>query len=343
MHPLSAYLVRCSKEIFFGIAKEDIYPEFMKLNHLNALRAFEASVRLGSFRAAASEMNVTAAAVGQQVKKLEEAVGLELLERTPNGFVPTILARQVASQLETGFHHIADALDLMAQGSDPARLSISIVPTIAEYWFAPRVPVFWQANPAIDLRLDSTSTILNPAQSHFDFALRYGPETPGPGKSIDLFPEYLIPVCTPDLAERIDPENETNPFGDVPFLHTAPSTSDPNWPDWPQWCTTMGYHGVDIDSGARFTYTTLALRSMYAGNGVHLAQLSILLPALREGRLVAPFDAGHCVRTGYPYRLVCFDSKRLSPIHKSFVDWIVAEAELTGAELDEYLNSRSEK
>lgn len=336
---LSVYPVWRTKEIFFGLAKVNFYPTFMKLTHLNALRALEASIRLGSFRSAAREMNVTAAAVGQQVKKLEEAVGLELLERTRNGFVPTVLARQVAGQLETGFHHIAEALDLMAQGSDPARLSISIVPTIAEYWFAPRVPVFSQASPGIDLRLDSTSTILNPAQSHFDFALRYGPEAPGPGKSIDLFPEYLVPVCTPDLAERIDPENDSEPFGDVPLLHTAPSTSDPNWSDWPKWSTTMGYNGVDVGSGAKFTYTTLALRAMFAGHGVHLAQLSIVLPALREGRLVAPFDAGHCVRTGYPYRLVCFDSKRLSPIHKSFVDWIVAEAELTSAELDEYLNS----
>lgn len=309
--------------------------------HLNALRALEASIRLGSFRAAANELNVTAAAVGQQVKKLEDAVGLELLERTPNGFVPTEIANQVADQLGTGFHHIADAFDLMGKGTDPGQLSLSIVPTIAEYWLAPRISAFWQANPGINLRLDSRSTILKPAQANFDFALRYGPEAPGFGDSTNLFPEFLVPACTPELAERINPRKASNPFGDVALLHTAPSTSDPNWLDWSQWSAAMGYTNIDFESGTRFTFTTLALRAMYGGHGVHLAQLSVVLPALREGRLVAPFDPDCCTRTGYPYRLVCFDPKRRPAAHRNFVDWIVSEAESTRFELEEYVNSRS--
>lgn len=314
----------------------------MKLTHLNALRALEASIRLGSFREAANELNVSPAAVGQQVKKLEEAVGLELLERTPNGFVPTSLARQAAGQLETGFLNIASALDLMKQETNPERLSVSIVPSIAEYWLAPRMPEFWQANPGIELKLDSTSTILNPAQSHFDFSLRYGPEAPGPGASIDLFSEYLIPVCTPALAQQIDPYAKSAPFGSAPLLHTAPSTSDPDWPDWPMWSDTMGFTGLDLDTGAWFAYTTLAIRAMFAGQGVHLAQLSITLPALREGRLVAPFGPERCMRTGYPYRLICFDPKRQSKVQKNFVDWIVAEAAITSREIEAYLSSARE-
>ena len=271
-------------------------------------------------------MNVTAAAVGQQVKKLEAVVGISLLARTPNGFIPSALASRVAHQLTMGFGNIADAFDLMVASNEPNRLSISVVPSIAEYWLAPRLPDFWQANPGIDLRIDSTSTILNPAEAHFTFALRYGPEAPEQGTSIDLFKEYLLPVCTPEIAARIDPENHVNPFGDVTLLHTDPSTSDAMWLDWPGWCKVRGYHGADFSAGVKFTFTTLAIRAMLAGHGVHLCQLSVALPAILTGRLSAPFGNSQLIPVGYPYRLVSFGGARELEIHKRFKQWIAAEA-----------------
>ena len=305
----------------------------MKLSHLNALRALEASVRLGSFRAAARELNVSPAAVGQRIKGFEEAAGVRMLERTHNGFVPSLLARQVAAELGIGFRHIASALEMAAPSSGKASLSISVVPSIAENWLVPRLPDFLQANPAMDLRLDSTSTILNPAEADFDFALRYGPEAPSEGESIDLFPEYLLPVCTPDLAARIRPDDAQDPFRGVVLLHTDPSTSDPDWLDWPRWCEAMGYGGADAGSGAKITYTTLALRAMFAGHGVHLAQLSIALPRLLDGRLAAPFDRRMCVKTGFRYRLVAFDPQRQTTIQKGFSDWVQREAAGTSKQL----------
>lgn len=309
----------------------------MKLSHLNALRALEASVRLGSFRAAAEELNVTPAAVGQQVKKLEDAIGQELLVRTHNGFVPTFLAEAAAERLTSGLQQVSDALELLNRGRDQATLSVSIVPTIAEYWLAPRLPAFWQANPGIELRLDSTSSMVDPVQSHFDFALRYGPETPEPGQSVDLFPEYLLPICVPELADRIDPSDRMNPLRGVTLLQPDRSTVDPDWLDWTRWCQVMGYSGGDFAAGPKFTYTTLALRAMFAGHGIHLAQLSIVLPALSQGRLVAPFGAGSCVRTGFPYRLVAFNSKRPNRVLDGFRDWILAEAARTREELADFV------
>lgn len=311
----------------------------MKLSHLNALRALEASVRLGSFRAASTELNVSPAAVGQRIKGFENAAGLKLLERTHNGFVPTLLARQISAELEIGFRHVARALEMATRNNDPSSLSISAVPSIAEYWLVPRLPEFWQANPAMDLRLDSTSTILNPAEGHFDFSLRYGPEAPSEGTSIQLFPEFLLPICTPELAARITPDDADDPFRDVVLLHTDPSTSDPDWPDWQSWCEAMGYRKADTSSGAKITFTTLALRAMFAGHGVHLAQLSIALPALREGRVVAPFGAGMVVRTGFFYRLVAFEPRRQTTVQKSFSDWVQKEGERTEKQLLEFVGA----
>ncbi len=313
----------------------------MKLSHLNALRALEVSVRHGSFRAAAEELNVSPAAIGKHVKTLEEVTGSELLKRTPNGFVVTALARQAASELTRGFDRISVALEIIAQNSDPSRLSISIVPTIAEYWLAPRLPAFWQANPGIKISLDSTSTLLDPDLNQIDFSLRYAPDAAIAGKSIDLFPEYLVPICTPELAKRMTPGNETNPFGDVPLLHTEPSTVDTGWLNWKRYCESNGFTDVDVEPVANFKFTTLAIRAMFAGHGVHLAQLSVVLEALHIGRLVAPLSSDHWVQTGYPYKLVSFDSERHFPIHDRFESWLATEAEHTRIEMERTLASHS--
>ena len=301
----------------------------MLLNHLNALRALEASIRHGSFSGAAQELHVTPAAIGQQVKKLEKFLGARLLERKPNGFSATPVAAQVALKLRRAFDQIEDAGRLISQQSQVSHLAVSVVPSIAENWLAPRLPDFLQQQPGIDLRIDSTSTILRPEETHFDFALRYGPEVPEGSEVVDLFPEYLLPVCTPELAERLDPANFEDPFGDVPLLHTERSTSDPGWVHWPEWCEAMGYQRPDLAGGVKYTFTTLAIRAMYAGQGVHLAQLSLTLPALATGRLIAPFGSAKSVRTGLLYRLVQLNSRRVHSLHESFRTWVAEEAAAT--------------
>lgn len=311
----------------------------MILNHLNALRALEASIRLGSSSAAARELNVTPAAVGQQVKKLENFLGVRLLNRNPNGFSPTPIASQVASKLHLGFGQIEEAGQLMAQRYTANQQAISVVPTIAENWLAPRLPDFLQQQPGIDLRIDSTSTILNPEESHFDFALRYGSEAPEGSDVADLFPDYLLPVCTPELAQRMDIGNGENPFGDVPLLHTERSTSDPDWMHWPEWCEAMGYGCPEPAGGVKHTFTTLAIRAMFAGQGVHLAQLSITLPAIAAGRLVAPFGAVRSVRTGLPYRLVQLNARGAPSLHERFRAWVTTESAETTISISDLLAS----
>ena len=331
--PLSNWFAKISKQYIFALAKAYLYACQMILKHLNALRALESSIRLGSFRAAAEELNVTPAAVGQQVKKLEAFLGTKLLERSPSGFRPTAVAEQVAQQLNLGFGHITEAANLLARRPNAHQLAISVVPTIAENWLAPRLPRFWQEQSGIDLRIDSTSTILSPDESGFDFAIRYGPEAPEGAETIDLFSEYLLPVCTPELASRIDANNHDNPFGDVPLLHTAPSTSDLNWWLWQQWCDAMEYRCPDPASGLKYTFTTLAIRAMFASHGIHLAQLSLVLPALAAGRLSAPFGPEMSKRTGLPYRLVRFNAANTCQLHECFQEWIVSESVETEAEI----------
>ena len=307
------------------------------LSHLNALRALEVSVRLGSFKAAADELGVTPAAVGQHVRNLEAALGQQLLIRRANGFEATQTAVAASEKLAAGFNEIRDAVALLTRGNAPYRIFLTITPSISERWLAPRLSNFLTSHPQINLRIDSTSQVHYQSSGEFDFAIRYD----RPGKSgyeeVALFGEVLIPVCTPDVAERLGPLDRADSLTEAPLLHVDRSTDDPDWFHWDEWAEKFGYVIPKERQRLHIAYTTMALRSLYDGHGLHLAQLTVTLDGLISGRLVAPFGVSKCVRPSYRYSLIDMNADRRSSLQSDFRDWIVDEAMKTRKAMDAYI------
>ncbi len=309
----------------------------MSLRYLNAMRALEATVRLGSFRAAGEELNVTPAAVGQQVKKLENLLGCELLQRRSNGFTPTTRALRACRSLEAGLGHFRKALDILEDSDATQRLAITLVPSLAEHWLTPRIAEFLGKHPGIDFRIDSTHTEHYQPSDEFDFGLRYEFGINRAIDAVDLFYEWLVPVCRPEVAAKLCVERNDGVFGDAALLQVDRETDDRHWATWDSWGQAFGIEPPPEDQRIKFHHTTLALQSMFAGHGVHLAQLSIAVPALASGELVAPFGSQRCLRTGYPYRLYRFGSTQVPELHASFLDWMKAQAADTEARMRRFL------
>lgn len=309
----------------------------MSTRYLNALRALEASVRHGSFQGASAELNVTPAAVGQQVKKLESLVGSQLLVRRPNGFTATDRALRACRSLRTGLENFRAAIEILEDRGAPQRLAVTIVPSLAEYWFTPKIPDFLGTHPGIDFRIDSTHSEFYEPNDDFDFGLRYESGIARASEMFDLFREWLIPVCRPEVASRIRVDRPADVFADVPLLHVDSETEDRNWANWDIWGRKFA---IEIPAEARrlkFRHTTTALRSLFAGHGIHLAQLSIAAEPLAAGELVAPFGSRCCLQTGYPYRLYRFGIGELSGLHLDFVNWMQALAGQTEAKMQSFL------
>ena len=306
-------------------------------DHLNGLKALEAAVRLGSFAAAGTEMGVTSAAVGQRVRNLEKALGRRLLIRHANGFEPTEAALAAAGKLREGFDRLSEAMVVLNPAPMASRIAISIVPTIADRWLAPRLASFLTEFPNIDLRIDSTHQVYDPPGAEYDFVLRYAPPAQDGRREIELFREALVPVCTPELGAIIAKAGGS--LKGVKLIHVERETSDTDWLYWPEWGRRFGHPLPDADQGLWFTRTTLALRAMYAGNGVLPAQLSIVLPDILSGRLVAPIGPERCAWTGYPYRLIVLNGGAMPPLHKSFIAWLRRESEKSSAAMEAYLGT----
>lgn len=145
--------------------------------HLNALRAFEASARHQSFSAAAAELHVTPAAVGQLVRTLEDWLGTPLFLRNASGkarLVATEAAEQALPDIRAGFDRLALGLELLKEGSASGVLTVTVSPAFAAKWLLPRIDRFQSAWPDTDVRLDTSLKAVDFVAQRIDIGVRYG-------------------------------------------------------------------------------------------------------------------------------------------------------------------------
>ncbi|OWU85136.1 hypothetical protein ATO6_08835 [Oceanicola sp. 22II-s10i] len=293
----------------------------MKIDHLNALRAVEAAQRLGSIRAAAEEIGVTTAAIGQRIRGLEIYVGRPLFDRTPDGIRPTEALLRAAGPLAEGMRLLAAAHAEMTRPEADNRVSVTMTQSLAENWLSRELGSFFARMPGLDLRVDTSAALAPLGPDGFDFAVRHV-RAPGKGQAaLRLFGSGVVPVCTPDFAERYGLDPARPALDGVPLCHFDTPTTDPGWVDWPEWCA---HFGVAFDPSAipHFSHFSSGLRVARARLGLVLGGVMESLPLLKSGELVMPFGRGAAVPGDYDFWLLWPAERRLSRAQKAFRDWI---------------------
>lgn len=309
----------------------------MKTSHLTALRALEATLRTGNFRSAASELGVSAAAVGQQVGKLEDYIGRQLFTRTPTGVQPTEHADQIAGQLTSSFLTLSDILEDLKKEAPKNRLAISVSQAMAETWLSPRLHKFYGLGIPVDFRIDTSDRFVNLFTDDFDLALRFGPAPPEDHDDTPLFGAHVLPICSPEFAKTyaLGPDNPD--LKHVPVLHLYHWTTDPDWVGWEEWGKRYGIDNVDSKKGMTYSEMSFGLQSAISGNGLVLCGFIEAHIALADGRLVAPFGNKFITQAEYQFRLVGAKGRRKSEIQKTFEAWIKEEAAEFREEIDTML------
>jgi len=251
-----------------------------RLLFLNGIKAFEAAARTGSFAAAGSELNVSAAAISRMVHLLEERLGVALFERKANRLVTTPAGRFY----QNGLTPIFDALaSLTAQVTAPASLrvlTIGVGPTFAMKWLIPRLADFRKEEPDIDVRI-TTGGAAAPFGDDWSCGITLG-DGEWPGLTAEpLFAADLLPVCSPRLASSL------KRAGDLkgPSLLRVAHSPD----DWPLWLKAAGVARITA-RGPQFQFYGQALQAAVDGLGIAMGIRPYIDDDLAAGRLVAPFE-----------------------------------------------------
>ncbi len=285
------------------------------LPSLNALRAFEAAARRGGFAAAAEELNVTPAAVGQQVRHLEELMGVQLFER--DGRRLKLTERGAA-----GLERLSRALNLMGEASAAMReaprereLRLAAPYDFASTWLAPRLAGFAREND-IAVTVLSADIETRLAGGDADLGIAFGTEPP---------PAFTAQRLMADIVTPATPPNQTR-YASAADLGTAPLVHDDTQPSsWRDWLASRGAYGIDTNKGARAEDALTALQLAASGAGVVLARRALAEAHFREGRLAPLFPDGD-MQTGAGYFLLSNPRQSLSATAALFSSWLRAEA-----------------
>ena len=205
-----------------------------RLPSLNGLRAFEAVTRHLSFSAAATELNVTKAAVAQQVRLLEEELGTHLVQRSGRGLALTEAAQSALGDLRGGFDLLFRASRRMRDSVGRNRLVISSSPSFAGTWLVGRIGAFKKRHPDMDVLLDATQEMRDLLRDNVDAMIRYGGSEPAPFEKLRAFlrdPSRSTPATEKNIVkagERVGlltRLREKEQAGIDAYLATFPATT----------------------------------------------------------------------------------------------------------------------
>jgi LysR family glycine cleavage system transcriptional activator len=251
---------------------------------LNALRAFEAAGRLGSFKEAAAELHVTHGAVSQHVRLLEEWLGAPLFERHNRRVVLTPAAKTYLEDIGPLFGQLSQATARYGfPGTISRTLSVNAPATFALRWLVPRLAKFHLEHLDVDIRVETSNESVESLSDSYDVVIRGGPDTFYGYSMRPFLSEERLPVCSPALLQRV-PLRIPEDMRQHTLLHTS---SLPRL--WPDWLAKTQIPALRPAAVVTFDHFYLTLQAAIDGIGIAMGPTALVSDDLAAGRLVAPF------------------------------------------------------
>ena len=267
----------------------------IRLPAMQALRAFEATARLGSLSRAAEAMHLTHGAISHQIKSLEAELGVALIEREGRGIRITETGQRFAARVRTAFDELGVAVREATQRANPRLLRVSVVPSFAARWLLPRIGRFMAAHPEIDLDVGASNLNADFRSDPVDVAIRYGFGSWEGLRAEFLLDEKLFAVCSPQIAGGVPSTPQ-----DLSRHILLRSSGDP----WKPWFDAAGLDWPEPQRGPIFHDSSHMMQAVAEGQGIALARSSLLGNDERNGLLRRLFGieipAPKCFYLVYP-------------------------------------------
>ena len=244
------------------------------LPSLPALRVFAAAGRHLSFTRAATELNVTPAAVSHQVRALEEQIGTPLFVRSTRRLALTAAGRRLLPAAVDAFTKLEEVLADVRRGE--ALLSVTTTPSFGTRWLAPRLGRFVERHPRIEVSIRHTNVPLDLVREGIDCALRWGAGA-WPGLEARLVvPAPMAPVATPALAAKLRAPADLRR---VTLLHLESRA------EWAEWLIRAGIDPTLAAGGIVFDDENAMIQAALAGQGVAILAEALVRADIAAGRL----------------------------------------------------------
>ena len=275
---------------------------------LNALRAFEAAARHLSFKQAAAELNVTPGAVSQQVKGLEEVLGVSLFDRVHNGLMLTAEGQHYLTPVRSAFTTLSDATALISPKHGKIDLTVGSDTQFAVKWLVPQMAQFQALHPEIRARIGEADGPEAVVRGEVGVALLKGVSSYAGLKCDLVFEEERFPVAGRESL----PEDGAE---DLTLLIAGDRAI------WEAWIRRAGWPPLDSLRCVELAERGLAIRSAMAGAGLAMGSSMADAAELADGRLVQAHEAS--VRHGAASYYAVYPAGRSDcPAEEAFLAWL---------------------
>ncbi len=283
---------------------------------LGALRVFEAVASHLSFSAAADALNVTPAAVSQQIKSLEDYLQVPLFRRNGRRVEITDEGLELLPGIRAGLQELEATLQHVKQHRHGGPLQISLLASFLQMWLLPRIRAFRRKWPDITLGLHTSRELVDFSRASIHVALRFG-RGAYPNLHVEkLLDEWLVPVAHPELIKQYGVLERSTDLNKLPLL----DSDDEPWRVWRQQEAQRAWQSrapTIADSAG-------LLAAAEEGLGYALAQWTLVARSLQKGTL--KIAGTEILPYGSAYYFVCPKPYLAIPKVVKFRDWLLTAA-----------------
>jgi LysR family glycine cleavage system transcriptional activator len=283
---------------------------------LGALRVFEAVATHLSFSAAADVLNVTPAAVSQQIKALEGYIQVPLFRRNGRRVEITDEGLELLPSVRAGLEKLESALQQLKHYRRAGPLQITMLASFLQIWLLPRIRSFRRKFPNIDLRFHTSRELVDFSRSAHHVAIRFGRGNYPNVHCEKLLDDWLVPVASPDLIKQYGMIERGANLSKYPLLESG----DEPWSVWSQTDEETAWHSrsPSIEDSAGL------LAAAEESLGFALARWTLVSRALQKGTL--RLAGNGALPYGSAYYFVCPKNFLAIPKVAQFREWILAAA-----------------
>ena len=282
---------------------------------LGSLRVFVAVAEHLHFTRAAAALGVTVSAASMQVQALEQYLGVALFRRQGRLVELSACGAQLLPRIRDGLTALQSAIDDVREVEGHGPLRVSTLGSFLTQWLMPRLSRFEEQNPGVELRIETSTELVDFRRSDVHAAIRLGAGSHPGLYSEKLLDEWLVPVCQPAMFAKLGPVNGHADLKRYRLLH---SSSEP-WSIW-----LLGGPHNDVTSRISIDDSAAIVRAAEAGGGLALTRWSLVADGIRSGRLA--LAGRHVTQYPFGYFFVCPPKHREMPKVAVFHAWLRAEA-----------------
>lgn len=303
---------------------------------LTLLNTFEAAGRLGSFKAAANELNVTPSAISHQIKTLEEHLNFQLFRRKNRALTLTDAGTALLHSVSTNLSALKQEVDHIQRRFGHPSIRAHILPFQATDIVIPNLHHFQAANPDVELRIETSLYGGGVDLGDVDIGIKLSENGSFPGLESDLLLNISVsPVCSPTFQA----ENNLWEFKDllgqtlihIPYGENA----------WRRWADTVELEGLDTKEALTIDSFASNLGAAEQGLGVALGIFPLVTQRIKQGRLVSLFD--HRIEVDEAYYLVYRTEDAKRPDIQAFKQWLLELFAQLQQESDEFFSPEPPK